>query len=297
MTDFLFNIKLIYLQYALKLVNIFTEHDFNKDKNFTKHILKDCNKNNKAVSLFLDDLNNSDNLEIKQLKNKLEISIKIFKTFNFFIIFVLIFIPYFIFSIYLIFNFISPNIELQASSQESPKGGETSEILEIDSQSINKLGVLKDTNIINAPAILGILKTPEELKKPKALEIPEFKKTKPENEEKEKSTQVDSEKIKYDSIKKQIIFNLIKKCKEHMLKKEWTTGRNGAALDCYKKVDYMDSGNAAAREGILKIENEYIRLANFSIEKGNISLFYKYLNRIRRVNPESTLVKLIDSLN
>ncbi|MBF0379576.1 MAG: SUMF1/EgtB/PvdO family nonheme iron enzyme [Magnetococcales bacterium] len=69
------------------------------------------------------------------------------------------------------------------------------------------------------------------------------------------------------------------------------------ALDCFNKVQQLDYNNLAAGKGLFEIEKRYAKLASRAIEKNDVNKAKIYIERMRKINPESLIaLELSESL-
>ena len=80
---------------------------------------------------------------------------------------------------------------------------------------------------------------------------------------------------------------LLRECEGHFKANRLTKGRGGTALDCYEAVLQRDSGNARALDGLEQIEARYVDWITSAFEKKELGGAKGYLEAIKRVNPES----------
>ncbi len=76
-------------------------------------------------------------------------------------------------------------------------------------------------------------------------------------------------------------------CKKHFNANRLTTGKQGNALDCYRKILLADPTNALAKKGLVKIEQRYQQWAKAAITKGSFKKAHGYLKRLQKVNQKS----------
>lgn len=76
-------------------------------------------------------------------------------------------------------------------------------------------------------------------------------------------------------------------CKQHLKADRLTTGHQGTAFSCYKEVLDKYPENSEALKGLEQIEKRYIRLIEKYLVISNYVNARKYLNRLRKINPNS----------
>ncbi|MCW8930059.1 MAG: SUMF1/EgtB/PvdO family nonheme iron enzyme [Gammaproteobacteria bacterium] len=81
--------------------------------------------------------------------------------------------------------------------------------------------------------------------------------------------------------------NQIEICDDHLLNKRLTTGKQGNAFSCYKRMLDADSDNEAALSGIKKIENIYLMWAKNAVKKGENKKANNYVSKLKMVNSEN----------
>ncbi len=79
----------------------------------------------------------------------------------------------------------------------------------------------------------------------------------------------------------------LRRCEEHLQAYRLTTGDEGNALSCYKKVLKIDPNNAEALEGLEKIEAKYVDLIEYALSRGREQKAQAYMVGLRKVNPKS----------
>ncbi|OAD19016.1 peptidase C14 caspase catalytic subunit p20 [Candidatus Thiomargarita nelsonii] len=99
----------------------------------------------------------------------------------------------------------------------------------------------------------------------------------PNNDSQEQNTSFDSADIA----------SLLRKCQAHFDADRLTTGEGGNALDCYKKVLKKDPTNVEALAGLEKIETRYATWIESFLERGLRDKAEQYLEKLRKVNPQS----------
>lgn len=73
-------------------------------------------------------------------------------------------------------------------------------------------------------------------------------------------------------------------CQSHLDANRLTTGEGGNAFDCYQSVLTVDPGNAAAAEGLRKIQDIYALWARSAIEDNNPDRAEGYMERLAQLN-------------
>lgn len=90
---------------------------------------------------------------------------------------------------------------------------------------------------------------------------------------------------------------LLRECEKHLKADRLTIGYEGTAFDCYQTVLKREPDNQQAKAGLVKIEERYRKLIA-KAQKGNQpDKVSNYLERLRKVNPESEIFAEIESLN
>lgn len=87
------------------------------------------------------------------------------------------------------------------------------------------------------------------------------------------------------------IIALLGQCKKHVRANRLTTGDKGTALDCYHEVLRQSPGNAEAKAGLQKMEDQYVRWAKKALKRKNLKKVRQYLEGLDKVNPESPDLK------
>jgi hypothetical protein len=86
------------------------------------------------------------------------------------------------------------------------------------------------------------------------------------------------------------IVALLQECQEHYEANRLTIGQPGTALACYRKVLRQYPGNSQAKKGLKAIENRYRRWAENALRQNRLDAAEKYLQGIKRVNPNSRIL-------
>jgi len=94
--------------------------------------------------------------------------------------------------------------------------------------------------------------------------------------------------------KKQEIASLLQDCEKHLKADRLTTGRGGTAFDCYQTVLKREPNNIQAKEGLAKIEARYLGLIEKSFNNNDIDKVNRYIERVRKVNPNSEIFAEIE---
>jgi len=89
------------------------------------------------------------------------------------------------------------------------------------------------------------------------------------------------------------IVNLLDECQIHMDANRLTTGIEGTAFPCYKKVLELDPYNVVAKEGLQKIEKRYKVWAESALRDGRLYKAEVYLSRLEEVNPFSEVLVVL----
>jgi formylglycine-generating enzyme required for sulfatase activity len=90
---------------------------------------------------------------------------------------------------------------------------------------------------------------------------------------------------------------LLSTCKAHFEANRLTTGSGGTAFDCYKEVLKTDPGNAEALRGLEEIEERYVAWIVQAQKRGRLDKVKRYLESLRRVNPDSPSLAQLEELN
>ena len=81
------------------------------------------------------------------------------------------------------------------------------------------------------------------------------------------------------------IVALLQQCEIHFKANRLTTGKGGTAYDCYNQVLLLQSNNAEAKQGKIKIEARYQQWVEQALKKGKLSGARKYIKRLAKINP------------
>jgi|GEM_PF-412250 len=92
------------------------------------------------------------------------------------------------------------------------------------------------------------------------------------------------------------ISQLLRTCQRHFKANRLTTGRGGNALDCYSEVLENDRNNAAALEGLEKIEEKYLAWIKYAVRRGKRQKALQYMAALRKVNPETQNLRAYEYL-
>jgi len=98
----------------------------------------------------------------------------------------------------------------------------------------------------------------------------------------------------YDAEK---LSGLLSTCKAHFEANRLTTGSGGSAFDCYKEVLKTDPSNAEALRGLKNIEDRYVTWIAQAKEREQPDKVKRYLESLRRVNPDSPSLAQLEELN
>jgi len=91
------------------------------------------------------------------------------------------------------------------------------------------------------------------------------------------------------------IAKLLKTCK-FIFDNNWlTSGGSETALDCYKKVLKLNENSKAALQGLVNIENLYVKWAEKALKNKQKAKARQYLASLRKVNPKSPKLTVLES--
>lgn len=85
-------------------------------------------------------------------------------------------------------------------------------------------------------------------------------------------------------------------CQEHLKRNRLTTGKEGNAADCFKKVLILDPGNPVALKGMSAIETKYQGWATKALSNSQTNKFKDYLDKLEKLNPESDAIVALQNL-
>jgi len=91
------------------------------------------------------------------------------------------------------------------------------------------------------------------------------------------------------------VSKLLRTCETHFKAYRLTSGRGGTALVCYEEVLKIDSTNVNALAGLANIEAYYVKKAKRAIDNGQRNRAGRYLNKLRKVNPESPTLEALEA--
>lgn len=92
--------------------------------------------------------------------------------------------------------------------------------------------------------------------------------------------------------------NNIEQCQDHFTHKRLTSGKQGNAFSCYKKILSNDPENREALAGINEIEATYILWASSAIRRNKHNKAQTYLEKLKFINPENKEIpKLEDEIS
>ena len=88
---------------------------------------------------------------------------------------------------------------------------------------------------------------------------------------------------------RKLMINLLQKCEKYLREDHLTVGRDGTALDCYRKVLSLDPNNFDALRGLEQIKERYVFLAMTAINKSQRNQYESIENYLE--NAESHMQK------